>query len=61
MDKNEWLKEYTGHVNAFNEFRDNCKNLENYDTIKSLLGGAVEYLYHLGEENGYTKIGVEQG
>jgi len=54
VNQTEWSTEYNEHIDAFNEFRDNCKNLEHYDTIKSLLGSAVEYLYQLGEENGYT-------
>ena len=59
MDKETWQQEYVAHVDAFNEFRFECQNLENYEIIKSMLGGAVEYLYRIGNEKGYipTKVG----
>ena len=53
MDKEEWFKEYQNHVDAFNEFRVKGKDFENYETIKSLLGDAAEYLYKLGDREGY--------
>jgi hypothetical protein len=59
MDKEEWQNEYIAHVDAFNEFRFKCQNMENYETIKSLLGSAVEYLYRSGNEKGYLPQGVE--
>ena len=53
MTRESWLEEYQAHVNAFNEFRVKGKDFENYETIKSLLGGAAEYLYKLGGREGY--------
>lgn len=59
MDKKTWQQEYVAHVEAFNEFRFKCMDLENYETIKSMLGSAVEYLYRLGNENGYIPQEVD--
>lgn len=60
MDKDNWQQEYVEHVDAFNEFRFSCQNLENYELIKSLLGDVVEYLYKIGNKNGYIPKEVKE-
>lgn len=59
MTRESWLEEYQAHVNAFNEFRVKGKDFENYETIKSLLGDAAEYLYKLGGREGYYGGGMD--
>lgn len=60
MDEETWRQEYVAHVDAFNEFRNGCKKLENYDLIKSLLGNVVEYLYNIGQKEGFIPEEVEE-
>lgn len=60
MDKETWQQEYVAHVDAFNEFRFECQNLENYELIKTMLGGAVEYLYRKGKQEGFIPGGGKE-
>ena len=53
MDRETWHALYVEHVLACNEILEKSEDLKHYDTIYSIMSGAVEHLLNIGIEKHY--------
>lgn len=53
MDRETWHALYVEHVLANNEIIAKAEDLEHYETIYSIVSGAVEHLLQIGIEKNY--------